>query len=43
MEKVYVGKMDSAYKDICYYNLLEKHFCGGISSADFDKIAKRFR
>ena len=38
LSEVYKQKMDNMYKDICYYNLLEKYYCGGVSSADFNKI-----
>ena len=35
---IYKEKMTNTYLDICYYNLLEKHLCGGISNKDFEKI-----
>lgn len=41
LKEVYKYKMDNMYRDVCYYNLLEKHYCGGITSADFDKIYRK--
>ena len=38
---LYYDWMDAEYMDICFYNLLEKYRCGGISQEDFDKIAQR--
>ena len=32
--------MDNEYLDICYYNLLEKYRCGGITAEDWEKIEK---
>ena len=32
--------MDNEYLDICYYNLLEKYRCGGITAEDQEKIEK---
>jgi uncharacterized protein (TIGR02328 family) len=40
MSEVYPKWMDNTYWQICYYNLLEKYLCGGISESDFDKIRK---
>lgn len=37
--EIYTEKMDGLYLEICYYNLLEKHICGGITAYDFDKIS----
>ena len=30
--------MDYEYLKICYYNLLEKHLCGGINTKDWEQI-----
>ena len=38
INEIYSDKMDDIYFNICYYNLLEKHLCGGISNDDFIKI-----
>ena len=38
INEVYYKKMDEKYLDICFYNLYEKHLCGGISDDDFIKI-----
>lgn len=35
---VYPEKMDVLYETICYYNLKEKWYCGGISVEDWNKI-----
>ena len=37
-DEIYKEKMDNTYLDICFYNLYEKHLCGGISNDDFIKI-----
>lgn len=39
LNEVYFDKMNHTYLLICYYNLLEKYLCGGISNKDWDKIA----
>ena len=36
--KVYEEKMSLTYVNICYFNLLEKWLCGGISNEDWNKI-----
>ncbi len=38
--KVYEEKMNLTYANICYFNLLEKWLCGGISNEDWNKIDK---
>ena len=38
LEDVYSSKMDKQYFLICYYNLLEKHLCQGITVEDMHKI-----
>ena len=38
LEEIYPEKMDDTYLKICYYNLLEKYSCGGISNEDYYKI-----
>lgn len=35
---LYYEWMDQEYLDICYYNLLEKYRCGGITEEDWKKI-----
>lgn len=35
---LYKNWMNEEYKDICYFNLLEKFRCGGIKQKDWDKI-----
>lgn len=37
-DEIYKDKMNDIYLTICYYNLLEKFLCGGISSEDWGKI-----
>ena len=39
-DEIYKNKMNDIYLTICYYNLLEKFLCGGISSEDWGKIYK---
>ena len=39
-DEIYKNKMNHMYLTICYYNLLEKFLCGGISSEDWEKIYK---
>lgn len=36
--EIYKDRMNDIYLTICYYNLLEKFLCGGISSEDWGKI-----
>ena len=38
LDEIYHGWMTETYLTICYYNLLEKYMCGGITQEDFDKI-----
>jgi uncharacterized protein (TIGR02328 family) len=38
LEEVYKEKMDTTYLIICYWNLMEKHLCGGISDTDIHNI-----
>lgn len=40
--EVYQEKMNDEYLKICYYNLLEKYRCGGISQEEWQKIEDRF-
>ena len=43
LEDVYFVKMNSTcYLAICYYNLLEKYLCGGITNEDFSKITDNY-
>lgn len=37
-DEIYKDRMNDIYLTICYYNLLEKFLCGGISSEDWGKI-----
>lgn len=37
-DEIYPGWMTETYLTICYYNLLEKYMCGGITQEDFNKI-----
>jgi len=37
---LYFNWMDDEYNLICYYNLLEKYRCGGITCEDWTKIHK---
>ena len=39
--KLYLNWMDDEYETICYYNLIEKFRCGGISEEDWIKIKKQ--
>lgn len=43
LDAIYSEWMDSIYLDICYYNLLEKHICGGVNQNDWEKIAEARR
>ena len=36
--EIYPEKFNQIYKEICYYNLLEKFMCGGIALKDWKKI-----
>ena len=38
LNELYERKMDKMYANICYFNLLEKWYCGGISDEDWYKI-----
>ena len=38
LSQVYADKFGSIYKKICYYNLLEKFMCGGISLKEWEMI-----
>ena len=38
IEEIYPEWMNDDYLTICYYNLYEKHICGGINSVDWEKI-----
>lgn len=40
MKEPFPEKMDDEYLTICYFNLLEKHRCGGVSDEDWQKIDK---
>lgn len=37
-KELYRYKMDNEYLKICYYNLLEKYRCGGITQEEWKKI-----
>jgi len=39
-EKIYPAKMNHDYLNICYYNLLEKHLCGGIDDEVMIQLTK---
>lgn len=39
--ELYFNWMDDEYETICYYNLMEKYRCGGISKEDWFKIQKQ--
>ena len=41
-EYIYEDKMNKEYLKICYYNLLEKYRCGGISHEEWQKIEDKF-
>lgn len=41
-DEVYQEKMNDEYLKICYYNLLEKYRCGGISQEEWQKIGDKF-
>ena len=40
INEVYPNKMNVEYLLICYYNIYEKHLCGGINKEEFSKIDK---
>ena len=40
--EVYQEKMNDEYLKICYYNLLEKYRCGGISQEEWQNIEDKF-
>ncbi len=40
--KIYSEKMNQTYLTVCYWNLLEKHLCNGISQEDFNKIESKY-
>ena len=42
VDEVYQEKMNNEYLKICYYNLLEKYRCGGISQEEWQKIEDKF-
>ena len=39
--QLYFNWMDDEYETICYYNLMEKFRCGGISKEDWIKIKQQ--
>lgn len=41
-DKIYFDKMNDEYLKICYYNLLEKYRCGGITQNEWNMIEERF-
>lgn len=43
LKKLFPDKMKYMYLDICYFNLLEKADCGGISIEDFKKIDEKWK
>lgn len=42
-EYVFEDKMNKEYLKICYYNLLEKYRCGGITKEEWKKIEDLFK
>lgn len=36
--EIYPIKFDQIYREICYYNLLEKYMCGGIKISDWERV-----
>ena len=36
--EVYPYQFNQTYKEICFYNLLEKYMCGGIKEEDWTKL-----
>lgn len=41
LDEIYPEKMGLTYWNICYYNLMEKWLCGGISYKEWEKIEVR--
>ena len=41
-DKIYKEKMNQTYLTICYWNLYEKHLCGGIPQEIFNKIEIKY-
>lgn len=42
-EEIFAEKMNKEYLTICYYNLLEKYRCGGITKNEWEKVEKRYK
>lgn len=42
INEIYLAKMDKTYLNICYYNLYEKHDCGGVSNECWNKIENAY-
>lgn len=40
MQKPFSEKMDDKYLTECYFNLMEKHDCGGMSDEEWEKVDK---
>ena len=38
LDEVYQAKMNDFYFYVCFYNLAEKHSCGGFSDEEWEKI-----
>ena len=36
--EIYPIKFDQIYREVCYYNLLEKYMCGGIKISDWERV-----
>ena len=36
--EIYPIKFNQVYREVCYYNLLEKYMCGGIKISDWERI-----
>ena len=43
LDEIYKNWMNNKYLDICFYNLLEKYDCGGITEKDWDNIFTGYR
>lgn len=43
LDEVFPAKMSDFYFDVCYYNLAEKHSCGGFSDEEWKKIFDKWR
>ena len=41
LNEVYEAKMNDFYFYVCFYNLAEKHSCGGFSDEEWNKIFER--